>query len=240
MEWALPTERQLAFIQAKSALEANANDPALSFMRGAGWRNFAAKYPEANNFHKKMLRVHNKIKNSAALLGPVKYQEALDLVWKAQCNCGYWHGVFGGLYLSDIRSAIYQNLVHAESIADNILPPNEQAVTLIDFDCDGNKEMLIECQYHLTIILRQTMAAHYLNGIGKKHLLTSLIRWRADPRRITANCAAATLRLFRQTHCAMNMKLTPSRKLNSRQKNMLSLSMIGDRKRIWLRKSADI
>ncbi len=146
MEWALPTERQLAFIQAKSALEANANDLALSFMRGAGWRNFAAKYPEANNFHKKMLRVHNKIKNSAALLGPVKYQEALDLVWKAQCNCGYWHGVFGGLYLSDIRSAIYQNLVHAESIADNILPPNEQAVTLIDFDCDGNKEMLIECQ----------------------------------------------------------------------------------------------
>lgn len=34
-----------------------------------------------------------------------------DSLWKAQCNCGYWHGVFGGIYLPHIRKAIYADPV---------------------------------------------------------------------------------------------------------------------------------
>jgi hypothetical protein len=144
MEWALPAERSALFARVSHDLKAEGKLDLLSFMHGGTWRNFAAKYPEANNFHKKMLRVHTKIRAAAALLGPNKTQAALDELWKGQCNCGYWHGVFGGLYLADIRSAIFQHLVRAEAIADGALPPTGPAVTLTDFDCDGHDELLIE------------------------------------------------------------------------------------------------
>jgi len=33
--------------------------------------------------------------------------ESRDHLWRAQCNCPYWHGVFGGLYLPHLRAAVY-------------------------------------------------------------------------------------------------------------------------------------
>lgn len=144
MEWALPTEQQIIFERIRHDLEMNQEYDVLSFLRGGIWRNFAAKYPEANNFHKKMLRVEAKVRAATTMLGPQKTQEALDQVWQGQCNCGYWHGVFGGLYLADIRSAIYQHLIRAEAIADSAMPSSDPSVTLTDFDCDGHDELLIE------------------------------------------------------------------------------------------------
>jgi alpha-amylase/alpha-mannosidase (GH57 family) len=144
MEWALPAKRSAVFTRMKHDLHAEGQHAILGFMHGGTWRNFAAKYAEANNFHKKMLRVHNKIRDVAAMLGPNKTQAALDELWKGQCNCGYWHGLFGGLYLADIRSAIYQHLIRAEAIADGALPTTGPTATLTDFDCDGRDELLIE------------------------------------------------------------------------------------------------
>jgi 4-alpha-glucanotransferase len=144
MEWALPTERQVVFEQVRRSLEHERASDILGFLRGGIWRNFAAKYPEANNFHKKMLRVQSKVRHLTTLLGPYKTLEALDQVWQGQCNCGYWHGVFGGLYIADIRSAIYQHLIRAEVIADSALSASDPTVSLVDFDCDGRDELLIE------------------------------------------------------------------------------------------------
>ncbi len=144
MEWALPAGEARVLEETRHQVQAHDLPGALHFMHGGNWRNFAAKYPEANNAHKKMLRVHERIHQVAPLLGPTRTQEAFDYLWKGQCNCGYWHGVFGGLYLADIRSAIYQNLVHAEAIADGAQPIVEPSITLTDFDCDGNEELLVE------------------------------------------------------------------------------------------------
>jgi 4-alpha-glucanotransferase len=144
MEWALPVERQHQYANAKNRAVAENREDILSFLRGGTWRNFAAKYPEANNLHKKMLRIHGKIRSAATLLGPYKTQEAMTQLWKGQCSCGYWHGLFGGLYLADIRSAIYQHLVRAESISDGALASREVNITVEDFDCDGQNELLIE------------------------------------------------------------------------------------------------
>lgn len=144
MEWALPAQQTRKFEELrKHAVQIGFGD-VLPYMHGGIWRNFAAKYPEANNFHKKMLRVHEKIHQAAPMLGPARSQEAFEYLWKGQCNCGYWHGVFGGLYLADIRSAIYQNLIRAEAIADIAQPMTEASVSLVDFDCDGREELLIE------------------------------------------------------------------------------------------------
>jgi hypothetical protein len=152
MEWALPTERQLEYEDVRTMLEKENREDILQFIRGGIWRGFAAKYPEANNFHKKMLRVHNKVRSASTLLGPHKTQDAMNQLWMGQCNCGYWHGVFGGLYLPDIRSAIYQHLIRAEAIADSALPPADPVVSLIDFDCDGYDELLIE-GHHMDVYI---------------------------------------------------------------------------------------
>ena len=35
-------------------------------------------------------------------------------LYRAQCNCCYWHGLFGGLYLNYLRDAVYRHLIEAE------------------------------------------------------------------------------------------------------------------------------
>ena len=44
--------------------------------------------------------------------------KALDHIWQAQCNCAYWHGVFGGLYLPHLRFGLYRNLIQAQAKLD--------------------------------------------------------------------------------------------------------------------------
>lgn len=116
---------------------------------GGSWLNFLKKYPEANQMQKKMLYVSEKI---AAITPKTKSEakkaeQARRLLYRGQCNCGYWHGVFGGLYLYHLRSAIYGNLIDADKIADDILHKNEkgwQEIKIFDFDKDGKDEALME------------------------------------------------------------------------------------------------
>jgi hypothetical protein len=61
-------------------------------------------------------------------------------IGRAQCNDAYWHGVFGGLYLPHLRSAIWQNLAQAE----RELRQGEGIVAQeLDLDCDGQVEIWI-------------------------------------------------------------------------------------------------
>src|SRR5260370_24127362 len=36
-------------------------------------------------------------------------------LYRAQCNCPWWHGAFGGLYLPHLRNAAYQHLIAADN-----------------------------------------------------------------------------------------------------------------------------
>ncbi|MGD9897615.1 MAG: alpha-amylase/4-alpha-glucanotransferase domain-containing protein [Calditrichaceae bacterium] len=117
------------------------------FVRGGFWRNFMTKYPEVNNMHKKMLRVSQKLW-SAADKNQAKLSPAFDQLWAGQCNCPYWHGVFGGLYLSHLRHAIYNSLINAEKILDKIQPPDYPVLDVYDFDLDGQDEVLVETPVH--------------------------------------------------------------------------------------------
>jgi len=109
---------------------------------GGFWRNFFARYPESNHLHKKMLHVHGKL--SRLPEGPQK-DEALEYLWAGQCNCAYWHGVFGGLYLNFLRSALYSRLIAAEDTIDRALHPDGSWLELEqkDFDFDGKEEVII-------------------------------------------------------------------------------------------------
>ena len=83
---------------------------------GGFWRNFLSRYPESNRLHKKMLAVRR-------LWEELPEGEARDraqqLLWAGQCNCAYWHGVFGGLYLNFLRAAIWQRLLQAENMIND-------------------------------------------------------------------------------------------------------------------------
>lgn len=130
------------------------------FVHGGFWRNFFAKYSEVNDMHKKMLRVSNKL---WSLPGSEqqKAKEAFNKLWAGQCNCPYWHGVFGGLYLSHLRDAIYQNLIQAESIADELAGKKFPSYELSDIDVDGYNEVIIETSHYNAYLSLQQGAMVY-------------------------------------------------------------------------------
>ncbi len=116
MEWSLPTEEQLDYHAFRQKL-ADRRAPEARFVRGGFWRNFLAKYPESNLMHKRMLETRRAVLEEPALSDAGR-AEALDLVWQSQCNCAYWHGIFGGLYLPHLRDAVYRKILAAESRVD--------------------------------------------------------------------------------------------------------------------------
>jgi len=111
------------------------------FVRGGYWRNFLAKYPESNHMHKKMLRIASRIH---ALHRSQVPAEVRDAVWAGQCNDPYWHGVFGGLYLPNLRMPVYRNLLRAEAGLDILQPARLPVVEETDFDADGHAEVVVE------------------------------------------------------------------------------------------------
>ena len=130
-QWALPPEKSRRL----AALWDDSPEDFRQYLRGGYFRNFFSKYPEANRLYRRMLRASAKVHASGSGLG-------LQSLYKAQCNCGYWHGVFGGVYLPHIRMAVYKNVLEAEAA----LPAARGRFVLAreDWDADGSPELLAE------------------------------------------------------------------------------------------------
>ena len=77
------------------------------------WDNFLSKYRESNLMHKKMLKVSSLVQTYGQ-----GSDDAMKHLLMGQCNCPYWHGLFGGIYIGALRHAIYENLLKAEQIID--------------------------------------------------------------------------------------------------------------------------
>ncbi|HKF35367.1 MAG TPA: alpha-amylase/4-alpha-glucanotransferase domain-containing protein, partial [Ktedonobacteraceae bacterium] len=140
-EWALPAQKSYLFGKLLHQLEEEKRDDELQFMRGGFWRNFLVRYPEANNQHKKMLRVHDAVYAAGATP-----ETGLVQLWKAQANDTYWHGLFGGIYMGHVRSAIYHHFIKAENAANHVQfgPGHWQRSEFTDFDRDSQNELIIE------------------------------------------------------------------------------------------------
>ena len=61
---------------------------------------------------------------------------ALDHLYQGQSNDCYWHGLFGGIYISHMRLATYEHLIAAEDLADRAAGQLE-ATECRDLDLDG-------------------------------------------------------------------------------------------------------
>lgn len=147
-EWALPTEQQVVY---KKIVERHQNDADWSelkpFVRAGFWRNFLVKYPEANEMYCRSREVSERIskleRSDSGLNQPQLLKQAQLDLFRGQCNCPYWHGAFGGLYLPHLRNAIYRHLISAENLADKIegRTSNWVGVKVDDFNLDARKEI---------------------------------------------------------------------------------------------------
>jgi len=156
-EWALPARLVREIVHLKHRLEDEGRRDILRFLKGGFWRNFMVKYPEINTMHKKMLLVSEKVHQMTNDQIPNPNgpdighwslgfgHSALDHLWAGQCNCPYWHGVFGGIYLFHIRVATYDHLIAAENLADAQRHPDGPWIEWREFDLDrdASPEILI-------------------------------------------------------------------------------------------------
>lgn len=79
-------------------------------IRGGIWKNFFLKYQESNWIHKRFLELSKKNSTST------RFKKAL---YKAQCNDVLWHGIFGGIYLPNLRDNAYKYIIECENILGN-------------------------------------------------------------------------------------------------------------------------
>ena len=134
-EWALDQSAARRFAQARNALK----DDLASLVALPPWRNFFAKYPEANALHKRMLIVSEELARRSILDASPEVRQAQQSLWRGQANDVYWHGVFGGLYLPHLRADAYGSLLRAERLlAERRVASGEQR----DYDVDGRDEYL--------------------------------------------------------------------------------------------------
>ena len=114
------------------------------------WLNFFSKYPESNQMNKRMYYISTKLEQIEKQV-KVKINENIEKakiqLYMGQCNCAYWHGVFGGLYLYHLRSAVYNHLIEADKMLDSINHKNKSNwldIKDYDFDLDGKDEIIME------------------------------------------------------------------------------------------------
>ena len=64
-------------------------------------------------------------------------------LYRGQCNCSYWHGAFGGIYLPHLRNAVYRHLIAAENLLYQAIGKTGSWVeaTIDDYNFDSLPEM---------------------------------------------------------------------------------------------------
>lgn len=185
MEWALPATAQREYRNLSARLKKDvANfETDRTYVRGGFWRSFLSKYDESNHIHKKMLRTSAKLDRAPEKFRRTEaFAQALDHLWRGQCNCAYWHGVFGGLYLTNLRTALYENLIAAESIADAAVHGESGWIEAMatDFDVDGQPEVIVESAAQALVVQphKGGMLVEHDVRAARTNLLDTLMRRR--------------------------------------------------------------
>jgi alpha-amylase len=175
-EWSLPPEESRAF----GAVLHDAVDhdrPERRWLRGGFWRNFQVKYREVNDLHKQMLRTSAAV--DAMPEGPARVR-ALDHLYRGQSNDCYWHGLFGGVYISHMRLATFEHLIAAEDLALGAAGSGPRAA-LVDTDLDGIDEVLLTGPGQTLVVdLAEGGAVGSWDIRAVRHALAAVLRRRPE------------------------------------------------------------
>ena len=143
---------------------------------GGSFNNFFTKYPESGHMRERMLYVSRKLKEaerSASLHDKEKIESARSELYKAQSNCAYWHGVFGGVYLDYLRQGVFNHIIKAE----NILRGDSSADEIEEIDGDnvfarnGSLNLLVNGEYSGTLseIDYKPLSYNLLNTMSRRY-----------------------------------------------------------------------
>jgi hypothetical protein len=149
-EWALPAASLSAYQSLWHDLEhAPGGERVKAFLKGGYWRNFKVRYPETLEMYARMMEISGQIAALEDAVGdgeaPADFDRAKESLYRGQCNCPYWHGAFGGLYLPHLRNGVYAELIKSDTTlagrkhrAGAFLETDER-----DFNFDGFPEVKI-------------------------------------------------------------------------------------------------
>jgi len=135
-EWALLPEDHRRLKELSALLKNNGMEWHMRrFVRGNQWKTFFLRYFESNYMHKRMLNL-SKL--------PIKDEEFLESIARAQCNDVFWHGIFGGIYLPNLRDNFWRYTIQATTLAEKSgkFPSGK----VQDVDCDGYPEALLSTE----------------------------------------------------------------------------------------------
>jgi len=109
-EWSLRADDALKLEAFKHEMGTKRYDEeGVKFLKGGIWKNFFVKYEESNRLHKRMLEL-------SAVREEVNSPKFDIALYKLQTNDALWHGVFGGLYLPNLRDNAYHYLIEGENV----------------------------------------------------------------------------------------------------------------------------
>ena len=184
-EWALPVQQQNDFDQMVHDLETDERWPRVQpFLRGGFWRNFKVKYPETNEMYARMMFVSSLVQQAEQEgCDPAAIAEARDWLYRGQCNCSYWHGAFGGVYLPHLRNAVYQSLIKAEKVIDGVMRNTSHWIEALvdDYTFDTRREIRLGNEQMIAWISPYDGGQIYeLDLLDIEHNLLATIQRRAE------------------------------------------------------------
>ena len=130
------------------------------------------KYPETDEMYARMMMVSRRLQSlvegeglPTSMPGRLRrerrthvnrelVEQARKALYRGQCNCSYWHGAFGGVYLPHLRNAVYAQLIAADNLLDRATGRTEPWVTLAadDFNLDGRQEVQLASNRLLALL----------------------------------------------------------------------------------------
>lgn len=142
-EWALPADSARELIRIHDEIKSAGREAEFyPFLKGGVWNNFLNKYPESNAINKRTLYLSREITNLEMKTGK-DLSQAKKEIYKAQCNCAYWHGLFGGIYLTHLRSALYEHILASEEIVCKAKKIQKPEIVTGDFRNEGSEQIFI-------------------------------------------------------------------------------------------------
>lgn len=177
-EWSLPVARLSVYSELVEVIDELPEAARIKrFIRGGFWRNFRVKYPEINEMYARMLEV-SKAVATAREHGQPGAEAAEHALYLAQCNCAYWHGAFGGVYLPHLRNAVFHHLIDAE----NRLRLDSSSVAVADFDLDSFAEIKVSTPHWVAYLAPHRGGSLYeLDLRHVRHNLLATLARRPEP-----------------------------------------------------------
>lgn len=140
MEWAMSPQHAAALHKLLDTLAGyGLKEAAMPFVRGGIFEQFLTKYPDSRRLYHRMLLAEQLFSSRVAKDDPDRDRVGHPL-WVSQGNDVYWHGLFGGLYLSNLRHTAFNGIISMENLLEEkgLLRSGESLVG--DFDQDGSPD----------------------------------------------------------------------------------------------------